>query len=80
MENILFTGRGGLGRDAMLKRQLEIKEVLRSESAKKRVKVEQNQRENFRLQMSNKFVERQIKSDLYKSQKACEQLDKAKVQ
>ena len=75
----MCSGRGGLGREAMLKRQREIKESLRSEIAKKRVKVEQKQRENFRTHMSSKFVERQIKGDLYKSQKACEQLDKTKV-
>lgn len=29
--------------------------------------------------MSGKFAERQTASDLYKSQKACEQLDRSKV-
>ena len=71
--------RGGLGRDMLLKRQREVKEALRHETAKKRVKLEQNQRDNFRRHMSGKFAERQTSSDLYKSQKACEQLDKSKV-
>ncbi|KAL9954758.1 hypothetical protein ACROYT_G042333 [Oculina patagonica] len=70
--------RGGLGRDMLLKRQREVKEALKHETAKKRVKIEQNQRENFRRHMSGKFAERQTSSDLYKSQKACEQLDKSK--
>lgn len=63
----------------LLKRQREIKETLKEESAKKRKKVEQNQRDNFRRHMSGKFAERQTASDLYKSQKACEQLDRSKV-
>lgn len=71
--------RGGLGREMLLKRQREIKETLKEESAKKRKKVEQNQRDNFRRHMSGKFAERQTASDLYKSQKACEQLDRSKV-
>lgn len=70
--------RGGLGREMLLKRQREIKETLKEESAKKRKKVEQNQRDNFRRHMSGKFAERQTASDLYKSQKACEQLDRSK--
>lgn len=72
------TDRGGLGHEVLLKRQREIKESLKEEAAKKRIKVEQNQRENFRRHMSGKFAERQTASDLYKSQKACEQLDKSK--
>ena len=71
--------RGGLGRDMLLKRQREVKEALKHETAKKRVKLEQNQRDSFRRHMSGKFAERQTSSDLYKSQKACEQLDKSKV-
>lgn len=70
--------RGGLGRDVLLKRQREVKEALKHETAKKRVKIEQNQRDSFRRHMSGKFAERQTSSDLYKSQKACEQLDKSK--
>mgnify|MGYP000220580343 CR=1 FL=1 len=71
--------RGGLGREMLLKRQREIKETLKEESAKKRKKVEQNQRDNFRRHVRGKFAERQTASDLYKSQKACEQLDRSKV-
>ena len=71
--------RGGLGRDMLLKRQIEVKEALKHETAKKKVKIEQNQRDSFRRHMSGKFAERQTSSDLYKSQKACEQLDKSKV-
>ena len=63
----------------LLKRQREIKEILKHEVAKKRAKIEHNQREDFRRHMSGKFAERQTASDLYKSQKACEQLDKSKV-
>ena len=63
----------------LLKRQREVKEALKHETAKKRVKIEQNQRDSFRRHMSGKFAERQTSSDLYKSQKACEQLDKSKV-
>ena len=80
--NLIFFShldRGGLGHEMLLKRQREIKESLKEEAAKKRIKVEQNQRENFRRHMSGKFAERQTASDLYKSQKACEQLDKSKV-
>ena len=63
----------------LLKRQREIKDVLKHEAAKKKIKIEENQRDNFRKHMSGKFAERQTASDLYKSQKACEQLDKSKV-
>ncbi|EDO40224.1 predicted protein [Nematostella vectensis] len=74
------TDRGGLGRETQIKRQQQKKQTLREETAKKRTKLEQHQREHFRQQISNKFAEKKIKSDLYKSQKACEQLDKAKGQ
>lgn len=74
-----FIDRGGLGRDMLLKRQREVKEALKHETAKKRVKIEEKQRDNFRKHMSGRFAERQTSSDLYKSQKACEQLDKSKV-
>ncbi|CAH3122400.1 unnamed protein product [Porites lobata] len=70
--------RGGLGHDMLLKRQREVKEVLKHEAAKKRMKIEENQRDSFRQHMSGKFAERQTASDLYKSQKACEQLDRSK--
>ena len=63
----------------LLKRQMEVKEAMKYETAKKRVKIEQNQRDDFRRHMSGKFAERLTSSDLYKSQKACEQLDKSKV-
>ena len=77
--SMLSLDRGGLGRDMLLKRQREMKESLKHETARKRVKIEQNQRDSFRRHMSGKFAERQTSSDLYKSQKACEQLDKSKV-
>lgn len=77
--SMLSLDRGGLGRDMLLKRQRDMKEVLKHETARKRVKIEQNQRDSFRRHMSGKFAERQTSSDLYKSQKACEQLDKSKV-
>jgi len=75
---MLSLDRGGLGHDMLLKRQREVKEAMKHETAKKRVKIEQNQRDSFRRHMSDKFAERQTLSDLYKSQKACEQLDKSK--
>jgi len=75
-----FIDRGGLGRDNHLKRQNEVKKTLLEEKTKKRIKVEQRLREDFRKHMSSKFGDKKIQSDLYKSQKACEQLDKAKVQ
>ena len=56
-----------------------MKEVLKHEAVKKRMKIEENQRDSFRQHMSGKFAERQTASDLYKSQKACEQLDRSKV-
>ena len=77
--SMLSLDRGGLGHDMLLKRQREVKETMKHETAKKRVKIEQNQRDSFRRHMSDKFAERQTLSDLYKSQKACEQLDKSKV-
>ena len=63
----------------LLKRQRETKEALKHETAKKRMKIEEKQRDSFRRHMSGRFAERQTLSDLYKSQKACEQLDKSKV-
>lgn len=77
--SLFHKDRGGLGHDMLLKRQREVKEVLKHEAAKKRMKIEENQRDSFRQHMSGKFAERQTASDLYKSQKACEQLDRSKV-
>ncbi|XP_028517382.1 G patch domain-containing protein 11 isoform X2 [Exaiptasia diaphana] len=74
----LKADRGGLGRDNHLKRQNDIKKTILEEKTKKKIKVEQRLREDFRKHMSNKFVDKKVQSDLYKSQKACEQLDKAK--
>lgn len=77
--SLFHKDRGGLGHDMLLKRQREVKEVLKHEAAKRRMKIEENQRDSFRQHMSGKFAERQTASDLYKSQKACEQLDRSKV-
>ncbi|XP_031560976.1 G patch domain-containing protein 11-like isoform X2 [Actinia tenebrosa] len=74
----LKSDRGGLGRDVHVKRQQEIREKLFEEREKKRSKLQEIKQEDFRKHMSNKFVDKTIQSDLYKSQKACEQLDTAK--
>ena len=45
----------------------------------KRIKLEAKQREQFREKQKERFSNKQIEKDLFQSQKACEQLDKAKV-
>ncbi|XP_078000706.1 G patch domain-containing protein 11-like [Glandiceps talaboti] len=72
------TGRGGLGRDTALKRQQEFLAKHREDYQRKRIKQEEEDRGDFRQRMRNKFAERETESDLHKSRKACEQLDKTK--
>lgn len=43
------------------------------------MKLEERQREQFREKQRERFSSRQVEKDLFQSQKACEQLDKAKV-
>ena len=43
------------------------------------MKLEAQQREQFREKQKEIFSSKQVEKDLFQSQKACEQLDKAKV-
>ena len=43
------------------------------------MKLEAKQREQFREKQKEIFSSKQVEKDLFQSQKACEQLDKAKV-
>ena len=72
-------GRGGLGQESELKRKQVIQEHVMTAAKEKRAKLEEKQWKNFRQQQKERFSSRQIEKDLFISQKACEQLDKAKV-
>jgi len=76
-------GRGGLGREAVLKdleikkeRFLEEKQRLREERALQAAR--DFDPHAFRAQMRSKHLAKRIESDLYKSQKACQDLDTTK--
>ncbi|XP_033873663.3 G patch domain-containing protein 11 [Acipenser ruthenus] len=72
------TDRGGIGLEEVKKRKAE--EKLENYRRKVQVKqqVEKQDLENFRLRMRTEKEERQIEADLWKSQRACEQLDSQK--
>ena len=73
----LKSGRGGLGREAALK-EIEAKKHER----RKRLEAQREKAtsvEDYRARMMKKAAERNIESDLRKSQKACERLDTADV-
>lgn len=72
------TDRGGIGLEEVKKRKAE--EKLENFRRKIQVKqqVEKQDLENFRLRMRTEKEERQIEADLWKSQRACEQLDSQK--
>ncbi|XP_002731571.3 G patch domain-containing protein 11-like [Saccoglossus kowalevskii] len=72
------TGRGGLGREALLKRKQENAERLHRERMAKRVKDEEREREDYRDRTSTTFIQRLMDKDLFQSQKACEHLDRQK--
>jgi hypothetical protein len=71
----LKTGRGGLGREGEVKRKLEDMRVKSAISQEKRQKIMVEEKRNFVGRMRGKFSEQRIKSDLYKSQKVCADLD-----
>uniref|UniRef100_T1JL29 G patch domain-containing protein 11 n=1 Tax=Strigamia maritima TaxID=126957 RepID=T1JL29_STRMM len=67
--------RGGLGRDTLIKRKKEEKKKELENFRAKRIMLDEKHQKLYRNQMSNKSAERQMMSDLVKSQKACKQLD-----
>lgn len=71
-------GRGGLGQESELKRKQEKQQLVSKLASEKRMKLEERQREQFREKQRERFSSRQVEKDLFQSQKACEQLDKAK--
>ena len=72
------TGRKGLGKDDEdLKRKTQRLEVHRM--TKRKRLMEESLKGDFKSRMKDKLIERQTVCDVYKSQKACEQLDVSKV-
>ncbi|KAJ8308727.1 hypothetical protein KUTeg_013601, partial [Tegillarca granosa] len=67
--------RGGLGRDADLKRKQTQKADKRTILNHKRQKLESQLKQDFQQRLSGRFSEQRAEKDLYKSQKVCEQLD-----
>ena len=71
--------RAGLGREAAIKRIKEAKAQFRLKHAEQRLKaadaIHQISAQEFRDQLAKKNRTRQTENDLYKSQKACHQLD-----
>ena len=72
-------GRGGIGHEALLKRRKEMQENFLQQAAKRRRTLEDQLRGDFKIRMKGKFMDKQVSSDVWKAQKACEQLDNAKV-
>lgn len=64
--------RTGLGRDEFIQRRLE---DLRTRKRSKKVKLTSEIQEEYLKHLRDKFTEKQVRGDLMKSQKACEQLD-----
>ena len=62
-------GKGGLGRERYVKERAEEREVQ-----------EKHRFEDFRQRKQGVFSMRRVEADIKKSQRACEQLDSAKVQ
>ncbi len=77
--DILFVDRGGFGREKILKRRKEMQESFLQQASKRRRKMEEKLQGDFQNRMRGKFMDKQISIDVRKSQKACEQLDNAKV-
>ena len=73
------SGRSGLGHDTEIYRKRNAASAARVLSLQKRQKIEENRRQNFRERQRTTLTERKFERDLYKSQKACEQLDAQKV-
>lgn len=74
-----FQGRGGLGQESAMKRKQEHHEKCLQVARDKRIKLEAKQREDFREKQKEIFSNKLVEKDLFQSQKACEQLDKAEV-
>ncbi|XP_028398754.1 G patch domain-containing protein 11-like [Dendronephthya gigantea] len=70
-------GRGGLGQESEMKRKQELQEKCLKVARDKRIKLEAKQREDFREKQKEIFSNKLVEKDLFQSQKACEQLDKA---
>lgn len=68
-----------MGKETELKRKQEMQQKYLQVAREKRMKIEATQREQFRQKQKELFSIKQLEKDLFQSQKACEQLDKAKV-
>ena len=73
------TGRGGLGEETERKRRQQEVTSMRVVMIQKRQKREATFRSDYRAERSKMMHERQAESDLYKSQRVCEQLDEEQV-
>lgn len=71
----LKTGRKGLGTEENEKRKKQKLEIAFAMRAKNKHFIDQKLKGDFTNRIRQKQNERQIKSDLFKSQKCCEQLD-----
>ena len=76
---LTFTDRGGLGREAVLKRRQEMQETLLQQAAKRRRKLVDSLQNDFKEKIREKLMNRQIAVDLRKAKNACQQLDNSKV-
>lgn len=70
--------RGGLGRQADVKRKQQLRERLEVESMRKRQKMIHQLRGDFRQRMREKFDDKNVGKDLHNSQKTCQYLDGVK--
>lgn len=68
-----------MGQESELKRKQEMQQKYLQVAREKRVKLQAKQQEQFREKQKEIFSNKQVDKDLFQSQKACEQLDKAKV-
>ncbi|XP_064623477.1 G patch domain-containing protein 11-like isoform X2 [Lineus longissimus] len=74
----LKLGRGGLGRDAEMKRKHIQIQSYREVMKAKRAKYAVQQQKDFRQRMAGLLSEKRVHGDLMKSQRVCEQLDTEK--
>lgn len=72
------TGRGGLGKDEELKRKREMRTQMAIKRQGKRKKMEVLTTQEFVENQRSRALAREVAGDLWKSQKACHQLDEQK--
>ena len=63
----------------MLQKRKEMQESFLSQMASRKRQMVESLQGDFKKRMKGKFLDKQVTFDLRKAQKACEQLDSAKV-